>query len=100
MTSSGQREPVSKFCSMCAGKKHPSDYYSPAFGTEAAMLVLDVIVGHAGNVGAHDVLQRLVLDLLPVTGGKLLRHLHEKVKDFRDYLFGPFVVRRQDRAAV
>jgi hypothetical protein len=53
---------------LCVSKVLGLTAHPARAGTETAVLLLDVIVGHTGNVVAHNAVQRLVLDFFLVAG--------------------------------
>src|SRR5260370_11854706 len=67
---------------------------------KASMLFQDKVVGHAGNVIAHDPITRFLLRLLLITGRKFPRRSHEKLKELGDYLLRHFFFRLQFGAEI
>src|SRR5260370_9809339 len=60
---------------------------------KASMLFQDKVVGHAGNVIAHDPITRFLLRLLLITGSEFPRRSLEKLKELADYLLLHFFFR-------
>src|SRR5215470_19642962 len=80
---------------MTRDPERSSDYLDAdpsALAAEAPVLVLNVVVCHSGNVGADNAVQRFVLDLFLVAGGKLLRRLYEEIEQFGDDLLRPLLI--------
>ena len=65
-----------------------------------AVLFLDVVVGHACNVGADDAVKGLRLHLVLIGRRQFLRHFHEKLEQFFDYLLCSFLISLEHGAEV